>query len=238
MSITFLTYWWQEPGYPNSYTADDVRLLQRMVSRNVTSPHDFAVITDKPGEFSGDADIRAIPIILDKHVPKTCSVRLMTFHPNGANLIGERVFQMDLDTVVVGSLDDIIARQEDTVLWRNPGRVPWDYPRSHASRPLYNGSFVLHRCGTRPDVWRDYKINTHWVYDDQTWLSMAFGPGAPYFDGERDGIYRLARADTPGSGVNGELPSNARIITFPGSEGKPTRPEVMAANPWIAEFRR
>jgi hypothetical protein len=73
--------------------------------------------------------------------------------------------------------------------------------------------------------------------DDQWYLSDALGPDVPYFDGARDGVYRIARDDTPGSGVSGDLPDNACIVTFPGSNGKWTLPHIAAANPWIAEHR-
>lgn len=233
--ITILTYWWNEPGFPNTYVSDDVKRLQRMVSQNTTVPHEFAVVTDRVELFADEPDIRAIPICWDKHVPRTCSVRLMTFHPEGASMIGERVFQMDLDTIVVGNIDAIVSRTEDTVLWRNPSRVPWDKP-GRPQRPLYNGSFVSHRCGAAPHVWNEYiPDRCRWI-DDQTWLSLVFGIDTPYFDGEHDGVYRLARQDTPGSGVWGSLPDNARIVTCPGDKGKPRDPIIRAANPWMEPY--
>ena len=72
--------------------------------------------------------------------------------------------------------------------------------------------------------------------DDQWYLSNLFGEELPYFDGAKDGVYRIARADTPGSGVDGELPENACIVFFTGSNGKWTNPAVLEANPWIAEY--
>lgn len=235
--ITICTYFWHDPQFANSYTADDVRLLKRMVARNITVPHEFAVITDAPDQFAQDDDIRAVSIDWTTHVPGTCFVRLMTFHPDGAAMIGERVLQFDLDTVITGNLDAIVSRPEPTVLWRNPTRLPWGNP-TKSSRSFYNTSVVLHTCGTLPQVWRLFDKYRPGVRDDQWWLSKVLGPDMPYFDGEHDGVYRLAREDTPGSGVTGELPSNARLVTFPGDKGKPDLPEVLAANPWIAEHRK
>jgi hypothetical protein len=241
MSLVVLTYWWTDPASKHNakyqYTSGDVRLLQRMVKRHLTVPHEFAVVTDRPDEFENDADIRAILIDWTTHVPGRCFVRLMTFHPTGAD-IGERVLQMDLDTVVVGNMDALVDRNEDLVLWRNPSRVPWENPVK-PGRPYYNTSILLHRCETMPEVWEQFHVSrSARVRDDQWWLAELLGPDMPYFDGARDGVYRLARADTPGSGVNGELPENARIVFFPGSDGKWFEPRIAAANPWIERFRQ
>jgi hypothetical protein len=241
MSVAVATYWWTPQGQAASgyhqYSPDDVRLLQRMVSRHMTAPHEFVVITDRPELFADDEHIRAGQIDWAKHVPGTCFVRLMTFSPAAREVIGERVLQIDLDTVIVGSLDDLVARTEDLVMWRNPARIPYDAPVK-AGRPYYNTSILLHRTGTLPELWSGFNPARPMFRDDQWYLSDALGPDVAYFDGARDGIYRLAREDTPGSGVVAFLPENARIVTFPGSEGKPTSPRILEENPWIAEHRR
>ena len=234
------TYFWQpDPGskFAHAYTPDDVRLLQRMVARHLTVPHQFAVITDHPDAFAED-DIRAIPIDRATHVPGTCFVRLMTFHPQGKEMIGDKVLQLDLDTIIVGNIDHLLAREEDDlVLWRNPTINP-----KRPGRSFYNTSILLHRCGSIPEVWETFigmgAGARRTVKDDQWFLSDVFGPHMPYFDGARDGVYRLARADTPGSGVDGDLPKNACVVTFPGSEGKPSDPAIVARNPWIVGHRR
>jgi hypothetical protein len=241
MSVAVATYWWTPQGQAASgyhqYSPDDVRLLQRMVSRHMTAPHEFVVITDRPELFADDEHIRAVQIDWAKHVPGTCFVRLMTFSPAAREVIGERVLQIDLDTVIVGNLDSIASRTADLVMWRNPGRVPWERPQIGASRPFYNTSLLLHRCGTMTDIWEKFDPANPRYRDDQWYLSDILGPGAAYVDGS-DGVYRLAREDTPGSGVDAVLPENARIVTFPGSAGKLSDPDVLARVPWVAEHRR
>lgn len=244
MTLAVVTYLWSPDERSNlaaPYTPADVERLRVAVRGNLTLPHEFICVTDRPEIFDDNPHIRAIP--LDKTIPMSaghCVCRLMTFHPEGRKIFGaDTVFQMDLDTLVVGNLDKIAGRQSDVVLWRNPARVPWDRPLR--VRPLYNGSFVLHRTGTVPRVWENYRRlltadpGSTFLKDDQTWISSCFGPITPYWD-HIDGIYRLAREDTPGSGVWGTLPEGARLVTFPGSEGKPDNPKVLAANPWIKEF--
>lgn len=235
MSLVIGTYFWQPDAgskFAHAYAPDDVRRLQRMVARHCTVPHQFAVITDRPELFEGNSDIRAIRIDQTKHVPGTCFVRLMTFHPNGMAMIGDKVLVIDLDTLIVGNIDHLVSREENLVLWRNPARIPWHNP-TMKGRPYYNTSVLLHRCGTMPDIWESFDPHNPRVRDDQWWLAAMLGADMPYFDGEKDGVYRLGRKGEPGTGVDGALPPNACIVTFPGSEGKWTDPAIRAANPWI-----
>lgn len=229
-------YLWSDPQWKHSgtfrYTPDHVRRLCRGVKANLTVPHEFICITDQPHAFDADPDIRAVPIDKHTHVPGTEFVKLMTFHPNGREIFGDVMLQLDLDTIVLGKIDHLVNRSNDIVVWRNPARLPYHKPVK-AGRPYYNGSVILHRCGTLPELWRSFDASKPpAVRDTQVWMSNFLGPDAPYWDGH-DGIFRLARDDTPGSGVSGTLPWNACIVTFVGSEHKPWLPAVRAANPWL-----
>jgi hypothetical protein len=229
------TYFWSDPEFPNSYTSDDVRRLQRAVSKNLTVPHEFVVVTDKPALFVNDSNIRAILLDLTTHVSGTCFVRLMTFHPEGKKLFGaKRFFQMDLDTLVIGNFDHVVNRDNPVVLWRNPARAPWEKPKV-PGRPYYNGSFVLHELGSHPGIWRNFLKRGPKPGDDQGWYARAYGPFAPYWD-QKDGIYRIARPGEPETGIWGDLPENACLVTCPGSEGKPSNPMILEANPWLEQY--
>lgn len=247
--LAVITYLWSPDANSKlaaPYTPEDVRKLARAVKANLTVPHSFICVTDHPEAFNGDTEIKAIPV--DDTIPMDaghCVCRLMTFHPNGREVFGaDRVFQMDLDTLVIRNFDDAVMRDEDVVLWRNPARVPWENP-SRPQRPYYNGSFVLHRCGARADVWKTYvdlvtfgphdQNQRQVTKDDQTWLSSFLGPDMPYWDASH-GIYRIARPGEPETGVWGELPDNAKLVTYPGSEGKISMPHIREANPWLEEY--
>jgi hypothetical protein len=276
MSLVIATYFWRPDG-GSKFSAPrtkDVRRLQEMVARHCTVPHQFAVITDRPRLFTGDRDIRVIPIDKTTHVPGTCFTRLMTFHPQGRELIGERILQLDLDTVIVGNIDHLVTREEPLVLWKNPTRFPWadmdaEGLKAHVEqsfpgmahllgsvdwrqksiayvgddhknvfvvnqlRTYYNTSVVFHHCGTMPEIWWEFDPKRPPAKDDQWHLSNIFGMNCPYFDGERDGVYRRARADTPNSGIDGDK-KNACVLTFPGSHGK-MDDAFIARNPWIKE---
>jgi hypothetical protein len=246
------------------YTSGDIVRLAEQVERHCTVPHEFIVVTDQPEKFGHPnlPHVRPIPLDRATHVDGTCYARLMTFHPNGKEMFGGDAFlQIDVDTLIVGNIDHLCRRKENLVLWRNPARVPWEPLQGmppgasgmtdrgengqrkwliNQARCFYNTSILFHRLGSMPDVWENFVGRRAEGYalpakDDQWLLSNKFGINCPYFDGARDGVYRLARADTPGSGVDGTLPENACIVTFPGSHGKPSDPAIRAANPWIEQ---
>ena len=233
--LTVATYFWIDPASKHKfhYSPDDVRRLKTNIAKHLTTQHEFAVITDRGQLFEGDDDIRPIPLDMTTHVPGTCFCRLHTFDRMGAEIFGQRMLVVDLDTLIVGNIDQIVNRDEDLVMWHNPSRIPWDKPEQ-IGRPYYNTSILLHRCGMMPWLKMDFDPHKPGWRDDQWYLSHRLGQDMPYWDG-KDGIYRLGREDTPGSGVMGKLPKNARIVTFPGSEGKWFEPHIRHANPWIQE---
>lgn len=231
MSLVVCAYLWHFPG--SRYSAEDVRQLNRMVKKHLTLPHEFVCITDRPELFDLDSDIRAVQMDTSAHTPGRLFAKLWTFAPEVREIVGKRILQLDLDCLIVGNIDAIVDRDEELVLWRNPARVPWESPTKN--RPLYNTSIVLHTAGSLPHYWGDFDPSRPMVRDDQAWISMLAGMSTPYWDAN-DGIYRIARDDTPGSGVNGSLPENACIVFAPGSEGKLTAPHIRAANPWIEEM--
>ena len=245
VDLAVITYLWspdERSKLAAPYTPEDVRRLAKAVKANLTVPHNFICVTGHPEAFDGDPDIKAIPI--DDTIPMDaghCVCRLMTFHPNGREIFGvDRVFQMDLDTLVIRNFDDVVMRDEDVVLWRNPARVPWEDP-SVPQRPYYNGSFVLHKCGAMDSIWHGYQTllkmdaSHRALKDDQTWYSHVFGPYAPYWDAS-DGVYRIARPGEPETGIHGTLPDNAKLVTYPGSNGKISQSHIRDANPWLEKW--
>jgi len=238
--LAVVTYLWSSRGKHGGghrYGPDDVRLLQAQVARNLILPHQFVVVTDRPEAFADDAAIRAVPIDWRKHVSGTCFVRLMTFSPEARSLLGRRVLQLDLDTVVTGNIDHIVSREENLVLWRNPRRWGLTFPDVGYAANLawFNGSVLLHRTGTMAWLWEDFDPAGPLPRGEQWYLSEAVGRDCPYWDASH-GIYRYAPPHRR-YGVCGELPENACIVTFPGDAGKPWRAETVAAHPWIAEYR-
>jgi hypothetical protein len=238
--LSVVTYLW-EPDDDSKfcrYSPDDARLLQRQVARHLPLEHEFVVVTDHPEAFADDTAIRAVPIDRTTHVPGTCYVRLFTFAPKAREVLGERVFQLDLDTVIVGDLTPIVTRGEDLVLWRNPRKWGLTYPEVGYGKKLawFNGSIMLHSPGSWGVIWRNFDPKEPGARDDQWLISDYAGKDHAFWD-ESDGIYRTARKGKPWVGVWNALPQNSRVINFVGS-CKPWMPEVAAENPWIEQFRR
>jgi hypothetical protein len=220
------------------YTIEDVRLLARMVDRHLTVPHEFVCITDNVEQFT-DSDIRPVPIDRSLFLGKGNMQQLMPFAPYARELIGERVLTMDLDCAVVGNMNALVERDEDLVLWRNPARRPWGLPTGKGRlRPLFNASMML--VSTKPDwhIWRWFTPEAAKGDNSQEWISSWAGPLCAYWD-DADGVYRLEREDTPGSGLRPHepLPENARVVFCVGSQHKPHLPEIQAAYPFLAEHR-
>lgn len=240
MTLAVVTYWWQpdEGSAFHRYDADDVRLLQRQVARHLPIPHEFVVVTDQPEAFADDEDIRAVPIDWTTHIPGTCYVRLFTFSPQAKQILGERILQLDLDSIVVADLTPIVGRDEDLVLWRNPRKWVLTFPEVGYAKALswFNGAVLLHSPGTRAEIWQNFRKTWTYARDDQWLISDFAGKDNPYWD-ESHGIYRSAPRRKPWLGFRGSLPENARLVTFVGGY-KPWNPEVIAENPWIEEFRR
>jgi hypothetical protein len=232
MTLVVTTYLWrdkardaQNRGY--IFDHDHVRVLRNMVARNLSVPHRFVCVADETIE-----DIETVPLDWRKHVPGTVCIRLMQHNPDWcrANL-GTRVLSLDLDVVITGSLDALVSRSDDIVLWRNPN---WPKPQ----RAFYQSSVQLFSAGARPQLWADFdpKETPKWMNwrfggREQAWISERLEWNEAHFSG----VYGAGRLG--GKGVGSELPPDACIVSFPGAR-EPSQAEVQAAHPWVKEHYR
>lgn len=229
--ITVSTYLWHDESRQRSYTFnhDHVRILRNMVARNLSVPHRFVCVTDD--EIEG---VETVKLDWSKHVPGTCFIRLMQRRPDYADVIGgNRVLNLDLDLVVVGSIDELVNRPEESVFWRNPN---WPAPR----RAYYQTSIQLFDAGSHPELYTEFDPErspafANWRFGgaEQAWVSEMLPWDLPQWD-HRDGIYGAGRLGDWGNGVQTELPPNARIVSFPGNR-MVDQAEVLAKHPWLEE---
>ena len=232
--LTVLTFLWNDPDRVRDYSFnhDHVRILQSMVKRNLSIPHRFICVTDDTIQ-----DVETVPLEWDKHVPGTCFIRLMMRKPGWAESIGAtRILSLDLDMVLVNSIDPLVERKEDCVFWHNP-----NFPQP--KRAFYQTSIQLFDAGARPELWTEFdpKKTVRWVNRrfggaEQAWVSERLHWQEAYWD-HRDGIYGAGRLGDWNSGTQCGLPDNARIVSFPGNR-EPSQLEVQAKHPWIAEHYR
>ena len=241
--ISIVTFFWVDPARQRSYqiTPEDVRIWDSMVSRNVSVPHRRICVTHRPDLINF---METAPLDMAKHVPGTCLVKLQAHKPDAG--LGGRILLMDVDCVVVGSLDPIVEDDTPVRLWANPNYV------EGGRRGFYQGSMQLFTAGVTSFLWSDFcpKRDPAWLNRrfggaEQCWISERLNtaypaPGwawdVPHFT-EADGVYGAGRlfGGKMGNGVTGALPKNARIVFTPGDRA-PSQPEFMAQHPWAREF--
>lgn len=209
------------------YSPEHVNRLYRAVKRNLSRAHRFVCICDNGSGL--DPDIHRVDIdrSLYAGIKNSRFPKLMIFRPDAAEWLGERILSLDIDSVIVSSLDPLVDRDEDIVLWRNPRFG------TNAIAAPYNSSVMLLRAGTRPGVWRGFdpamtpklleELGTRG--SDQHWISRNVGNEAAWTS--EDGIYSCFEVE--------DLPSNARIVTFPGKHD-PALPETRERYSWIDRY--
>jgi hypothetical protein len=242
--LSIVCYFWIDPARRRQYqiSPEDVRIWDRMIKRNVTIPHRRICVTHRPDLIDF---METVSLDTRKHVPGTCTVKLMTWRPDIEPILGKRICMMDVDCVVTGNLDAILDRPEDVVLWHNPNF------ELGGRRGFYQGSMQLLTAGARPFLWEDFNpavtprwLNRRFGGAEQCWISERLNTSFPepgwgwdeaYWD-ESDGVYGAGRLfnGKMGNGVATELPENARIVFTPGDRS-PSQPQMQEAHPWIRQ---
>lgn len=178
--LKVLTWLWSQPGGRTEYRAGHVNVLRAMVSRHLTLPHTFACVTDMP--LGLHPSIEVIPPPGDFVGVETptwggalpnCFRRLALFRRDAAEIFGgERIVSMDADAVIAKSLDPLLDRPDDLVL----------YAGTNAARP-YNGSMLMLTAGCRPQVFDRFNAaeaaaaGKAYLGSDQSWMSHVLGWG-------------------------------------------------------------
>lgn len=225
VTLTIALFLWADPTgrRAGQYGPADVERVAASIRKNLTLPHEVAVITDSPPhEFS--SNVRHIPLWDTFRSIGGCYTRLWAFHPSMREVIAERFAWMDLDCVVTGNLDPVFRRPEDIVFWRSA---------TVASLP-YNGSMVLMRAGARanlldafdPDKTPKETRALGMIGTDQAALAHILGPNEPVWTSRNDGVAAFRRDCFKW------LPPDARIVFFPGKT-KPTNARTRLQHPWI-----
>jgi len=242
MKLTVVCFYWHDDKAKcrriYEYKPKHVFILKQMVEKHLTAPYDFVCVTDTPEEFNGEINT----VLLDKttFVPGTRYMKLMLWRHDIGNIIGERMLYLDLDCVITGSLDPIVDRQADVVLWRNP-----NFQGPSKRRARYNTSIMLITAGARPQLYEDFDPQKHpkrlrkiWGGTDQAWISHKLSWEDEDYWTDADGVYgagRLARNKRRDKGVGTKLPDDARIVFFPGSR-IPHMRKIKEEHPWIKKY--
>jgi hypothetical protein len=192
------------------YEANHVNRLYHSVERNLTIPHEFICITDDPTGI----ECRTAPMWDTYRELGGCYTRLFAFSEEMKQLIGDRFVMMDLDMVVVGSLDKLFSRKEDFII--NQYDVRRTLPDN---KQVYNGSLIMMDAGARQHVWKIFNQKTSlaitqtlrgYIGTDQAWINYVLGGNQPVFT-KKDGVYRFQLLTN-----KKKLPENACLVSFAG----------------------
>ena len=234
--LTIVGWLWRDKHCRNQYFPEHANAWARAIHRNLTLPHRFVLLTDKP-KWKFDPLIEKIPLWDDwrnvrseawrEEFPQ-CLVRLKAFSRDMRAILGDRFVSIDLDCSVVGNLDAILGRTEDFLICLRP------LPRRSVN--IYQARMWMMNAGARENVWLDFKgakslrkiaqefapeVARHYLATDQGWLLYKLGRHEAGWKAN-DGVYFWPWLKE--TGRDQDLPKNARIVFFPGME-----------KPWMAE---
>jgi GT2 family glycosyltransferase len=201
------------------YTTEHVNRLYYGVKRNLTIPHRFICITDDPTGI----ECETYPLWDWAREFGGCFTRLKLFDPKIENIVGSRFLMMDLDTIVVGNLDELVLRGEEFMMHTYYGKK---------FEQVYNGCLWLMVTGSRSEVYEQWKgqesidllkklkDDNKYIGSDQAWINYVLGNNEGRF-GEDHGVYdyRRLQIKTPKNKKPRtlDLPDNAKLIMFSGT---------------------
>lgn len=214
------------------FTAEHVNILQSMLKRNIKRDFQLFCITDDPEGI--DPSVKTIPLWDDNRSLGGCFVRLKMFSSKMEDLIGKDFFSIDLDTVIVSDITQLLEdtrRNHDFKMWGD----------THPRTP-YNGSFIYMKAGKRSKVWQTFnpltspsaRLKHGYVGTDQAWIGVCLGEREAKW-GTRDGIYsyRVHFKQQGRFNLNGD----EKIIFFHGSSD-PSKKDTQAQAGWIKQHWR
>lgn len=194
------------------YGNEDVRKVHSGFSRHLKQEHRFFVAQPLAGD-----------------VVDGCFCRLRMFDPAWQKMNdigdGDRIVCVDLDVVVTGELDPLFNRAETFMILQG----------ANASNPCpFNGSLMMLRAGCHHGVWDDFSLDAAYAApfyefpDDQGWIHHKLPNASGWKVGSQSGVYAFHK---PGWPKGDALPSDARMVVFPGWRS----PEKFKHLPWVKQ---
>lgn len=202
------------------YGADYVNRLASSVRRHLTLPYEFVCFTDDPSGIDQSVTTYPIPEIALPPAKKLAGWRKLCLFRSDLPLSGPCLF-LDLDIVVIGSLDPFFTYEPDRIPiihnWIAPHKV-W-----FRKRPEVGNSsvfrFTANECAF---VWDKFHAEKDWAlanfHPPQTYLTHCIRSKMTYWpDAWVKSFKRHCRPMFPLNLVlTPSLPADARIIAFHG----------------------
>jgi hypothetical protein len=217
------------------YTATHVAKMQSMLARHLSIPYRIVCITDRPKDLPKGVTPAPMPKSFAGYDVK--GLRRMWLYSAEAGALGDRLFQLDLDVVLTGSIDNIVDRPEPFVIWKSDSN--WK------DKWAYNATVMLITPGAKDDVWQRWKADPKGVFK----ASEADGWGPKTNSDQAIACYLMKDQEIPVwtqadgiyayrvfAGKHGErgqvLPEGARIVSFHGPRD-PSVKDLQQKSPWI-----
>jgi len=154
--------------YP--YTPEYVYNLKAMCAKWIDRPHKFVCLTDQPWMFT--EDIYTIPIQRIEHCFAYWT-KLKVFDPK--RQWEGRVLYLDLDTLIVAPLDQIIDYPAEMALTDDPPYVRPKTKDAHGRKIFrkFNSSVMVWDGGTNTHLFETWNHEVAQTYSgDQCWLGL------------------------------------------------------------------
>lgn len=221
MALDIITWLWGD-----KYGPRDVVRLANAVRKHLTLAHRFNLFADRPFHgFKWPNYIERHLIQDQKLMDRSCFCRLRMFDPHWQQVhsFDGTIVSLDLDLVIVGSLDQYFIGDENFMILQGANAV---------NPNPFNASIMKLKAGCHPEIWNDFslekasKIPRHDWSDDQGWIWHKLPNASGWKAGKESGIYGFNKPGWPGGY---ELPTDARIVAFIGKR----KPQMYWALPWI-----
>lgn len=185
--------------------ADYVNILANMVARNISKETVYKLIcfTDTPEGYDSEVDVRSLPVSgLEGWWNK------LALFKEGLFPDGDRILYLDLDTVIVGGLDDIIKYEGEFAILRDFYRLDGLQSSVMAWKPNQNTK----------------RLWAQWIasgmpktkYGDQKWIELClYGDSYFHYDKWQD-LYPDCFISYKVHATSG-IPSNAKMVIFHGN---------------------
>ncbi len=227
--INFCVFKWKDEGkklLPSQTNVNydliaskHVNIMRKMVKRHLHVDHRFICITDDPTGL--DSKVEVVKLWEDWKELGGCYKRLKFFSNEMKDLLGERIIQCDIDTVITDDITPFIDVPDTLVLYKH-------------HQHLCNGGLWIMNAGCRADVWKNFDPHNYPKEalkeqgTDQGWLKYYLKKdllvGKIKTVGRAEGIYDM-RADILNA-RKGELPKDCRMVVFPGGRDPSNFPHL------------
>lgn len=177
---TNIVLWkWRQVNQREEYTAEHVNVMVSMLSRNLPNVRYRVIcVTDDQSGLACESyplweDHDNLPNASRRHLP-SCYRRLKLYDPATQRDMGvkagDRIVSLDLDTLVCGSLYEVLNTKGTFVGW---GLKGIQHPQ------VFNGSFQMFTAGELSHIWSGFKgaesakeaNHAGYMGSDQAWLS-------------------------------------------------------------------